>query len=385
MHSNILRHPGPTPIPKRVELAMAQDIFSHRSEEFVKLYQETTERVKPIFGTKQDILLLPSGGTAALEAAVANTVSPGEEVVVVTVGAFGDYFVSICEKHGLHVHKLEKEWGEACTKEDLIDFLKPLSNIKAVFATYNETSTGILNPVAQLAEAVRDHSDALFIVDGVSCIGGAPAEMDGWGIDILVTGSQKAMMLPPGLSLLAASERAWKVIETNRTAVYYLDLLSYREWVAKGMTPNTPTVSLIMGLSAVCDLIEEEGGFSKTVERHEVMKNMVRESMNALSIELLTSEEFASPTVTTICTPKGVDLSAYLTHLKKTYHLDLAGALGHLQGEVFRFGHMGYCFPSDILQAVSLMEAGLQDFGYLFESGAGVKAAQDVFLSSLKK
>lgn len=385
MYSNILRHPGPTPIPKKVELAMAQNMFSHRSEEFVKLYQETTERVKPLFGTKQDILLIPSGGTAALEAAVANTVSPGEEVVVVTIGAFGDYFVSICEKHGLHVHKLEKNWGEACTKEDLIDFLKPLSNIKAVFATYNETSTGILNPIEQLAEAVRDHSDALFIVDGVSCIGGAPAEMDQWGIDILVTGSQKAMMLPPGLALLAVSEKAWEVIKANRTTAYYLDLLSYREWAAKSMTPNTPAVSLIMGLSAVCDLIEEEGGFSKTIERHDVMKNMVRESMKALSIELLTSDEFASPTITTICTPKGLELSTYLTHLKKKYHLDFAGGLGHLQGEVFRFGHMGYCFPSDILQAVSLMEAGLQDFSYQFESGAGVKAAQDVFLSSLKK
>ncbi|GIO23052.1 alanine--glyoxylate aminotransferase family protein [Oceanobacillus sp. J11TS1] len=385
MYPNILRHPGPTPVPKEVELAMAQNMISHRSEEFTRLYRETTERVKTLFGTKQDIMLLPSGGTAALEAAVVNTVSAGEEVVVVTVGAFGDYFVSICEKHGLHVHKLEKSWGEACTKEDLINFLKPLSNIKAVFVTYNETSTGILNPVKQLAEAVHEHSDALFIVDGVSCIGGAPAEMDKWGIDILVTGSQKAIMLPPGLALLAVSEKAWKVIEANRTTVYYLDLLSYRNWAEQSMTPNTPAISLIMGLSAVCDLIEEEGGFSKTVERHEVMKNMVREAMRALSIELLTSDEHASPTLTTIRTPKGLDLAAYLTHLKKKYHLDFAGGLGQLQGKVFRFGHMGYCFPSDILQAVSLMEAGLQDFSYPFESGAGVKAAQNVFLSSLKK
>ncbi len=385
MYQNILRHPGPTPIPKKVELAMAQNMISHRTEEFVKLYQETTQRVKAVFGTKQDVLLLPSGGTAALEAAVVNTVSPGDEVVVITVGAFGDYFVSICEKYGLIVHKLEKNWGEACTKEDLVDFLKPLSTIKAVFATYNETSTGILNPIIELAEVVRNHTDALFIVDGVSCIGGAPAEMDEWGIDILVTGSQKAMMLPPGLALLAVSDRAWKVIEANQTTAYYLNLLSYREWAAKGMTPNTPTISLIMGLSAVCDLIEEEGGFSKTVERHEVMKNMVRESMKALSIGLLTSDVYASPTITAIRAPEGLDLMSYLGHLKKQYHLDFAGGLGHLQGKIFRFGHMGYCFPSDILQAVSLMEAGLQDFSYRFEPGAGVNAAQNVFLSSLRK
>jgi aspartate aminotransferase-like enzyme len=385
MYPNILRHPGPTPIPKKVQLAMNQDMISHRTEEFVRLYQETTNRVKPIFGTEQDILLLPSGGTAALEAAAVNTVSPGDEVVVITIGAFGDYFVSICEKNGFKVHKLEKSWGEACTEEDLIQFLKPLSNIKAVFATYNETSTGILNPIEQLAKVVRTHTDALFIVDGVSCLGGAPSEMDQWGIDILVTGSQKAMMLPPGLALLSVSERAWKVIEERNTPSYYLDLLSYREWASKGMTPNTPAISLIFGLSAVCDLIDEEGGFAQTVARHELMKNMVRESMKALSIGLLTSDEYASPTITAICAPEGIELSPFLGHLKEKYHLDFAGGLGHLQGKIFRFGHMGYCFPSDILQAVSLIEAGLQDFSYSFEPGSGVLAAQKVFLSAQQK
>jgi aspartate aminotransferase-like enzyme len=385
MYPNILRHPGPTPIPKKVQHAMNQDMISHRTPEFVTLYQETTQRVKPIFGTKQDILLLPSGGTAALEAAAVNTVSPGDEVVVITVGAFGDYFVSICEKNGFKVHKLEKSWGEACTEEDLIQFLKPLTNIKAVFATYNETSTGILNPVDKLAKAVRDHTDALFIVDGVSCLGGAPAEMDQWGIDILVTGSQKAMMLPPGLSLLSVSDRAWKEIEETTKPAYYLDLLSYREWAAKGMTPNTPAISLIMGLSAVCDLIEEEGGFAQTVARHELMKNMVREAMGALSMRLLTSDEFASPTITAIRAPEGIELPLFLSHLKEKYHLDFAGGLGHLQGKIFRFGHMGYCFPSDVLQAVSLIEAGLQDFSYSFEPGAGVAAAQKVFLNALRK
>jgi aspartate aminotransferase-like enzyme len=385
MYPNILRHPGPTPIPNKVQLAMNQDMISHRTEEFVQLYRESTNRVKPVFGTKQDILLLPSGGTAALEAAAVNTVSRGEEVVVITVGAFGDYFVSICENHGFHVHKLEKSWGEACTEEDLIEFLKPLKNIKAVFATYNETSTGILNPIEKLAQVVSTHTDALFIVDGVSCLGGAPAEMDQWGIDILVTGSQKAMMLPPGLALLSVSDRAWKVIEQNNTPSYYLNLLSYREWASKGMTPNTPAISLIFGLSAVCDLIEDEGGFSQTVARHELMKNMVRESMKALSIGLLTTDEYASPTITAILAPEGIEFPAFIGHLKKKYHIDFAGGLGHLQGKMFRFGHMGYCFPSDILQAVSLIEAGLQDFSYSFEPGAGITAAHKVFLAAQRK
>ncbi|MFE8696414.1 pyridoxal-phosphate-dependent aminotransferase family protein [Cytobacillus sp. FJAT-53684] len=384
MYTNILRHPGPTPIPQKVQLAMAHDIYSHRSGEFVELYRETTKRLKPLFGTKQDILLLPSGGTAALEAAAINTVSSGEDVVVITVGAFGDYFVGICEKYGFNVHKLAIEWGEACTEEALVEFLKPLNSIKAVFATYNETSTGIINPIEKLAKVVRTQTDALFIVDGVSCVGGAPAEMDEWGIDILVTGSQKAMMLPPGLSFVSVSERAWKAIENNKTPSYYLNLSSYRNWAEKGMTPNTPAITLIYGLAAVLDLIEEEG-YEQTIARHALMKDMVRAAMRSLGIGLLTSDEYASPTITTILTPEGLDLGDYLGHLKNEYHLDFAGGLGHLQGKVFRFGHMGYCFPSDILEAVSLMEAGLQDFNYSFESGAGIKAAQDVFLSRKKR
>lgn len=385
VYENILRHPGPTPIPKKVQLAMNQDIFSHRSQEFVELYRETTELVKPIFGTTQEILLLPSGGTAALEAAAVNTVAADEEVVVITVGAFGDYFVSICEQYGFHVHKLAKEWGQACTAEELREFLQPLNNIKAVFVTYNETSTGILNPVAALAQVIRQETDALVIVDGVSCIGGAPAEMDAWGIDILVTGSQKAMMLPPGLSLVSVSERAWKVIEENQTPSYYLNLLSYRSWAEKGMTPNTPAITLIYGLHEVCKLIEQEGGFAQTVARHALMKDMVRSAMKALNIELLTEDQYASPTITAIKTPQGIDLGEFLTRLKQHYHVDFAGGLGHLQGQIFRFGHMGYCFPSDILQAVSLMEAALKDFSYDFEPGAGILAAQQVFLAAQQK
>ncbi|MBM7716549.1 alanine--glyoxylate aminotransferase family protein [Siminovitchia sp. FSL H7-0308] len=382
MYKLILRHPGPTPIPKKVNMAMSQDIISHRSPEFIKLFRETTARIKPLFGTEQDVLLLAASGTAALEAAAVNAVSPGEKVVVISIGAFGDYFAAICEKYGFDVHKLQKTWGEACTPEELEAFLKPLNNIKAVFATYCETSTGVLNPIEDLAKIVKKNTDALFIVDGVSCIGAVPAKMDEWGIDILATGSQKALMLPPGLALISVSEQAWKAIENNQTPVYYLNLLTYRDWFEQGMTPNTSAVTLIYGLSAVCDLIEEET-FARTVERHELMKKMVKEAMNALDIDLLASEPFMSPTVTAIRTPKYLDLEQFLQLLKQKYHLDFAGGLGSLQGQIFRFGHMGYCFPADVLEAVSLMEAGLKELSYPFEMGAGVKAAADT-LSATK-
>ncbi|KYG90998.1 alanine--glyoxylate aminotransferase family protein [Metasolibacillus sp. FSL K6-0083] len=384
MYENILRHPGPTPIPKRVELAMNKSIISHRTPEFVALYRETVNLVKPVFGTKEEILFLPSGGTAALEAAAVNTVSAGENVVVITVGAFGDYFVSICEQHKFQVHKLEKTWGEACNAQELRDFLKHIPKVKAVFITYNETSTGVLNPIEELTKVVREETDALVIVDGVSCIGGVTVKMDEWGIDILVTGSQKAMMLPPGLSLVAVSKRAWQVIEANQTQSYYLNLLSYKNWAEKDMTPNTPAITLLYGLNEACKLIAEEGGIEQTAKRHHVMKKMVRAAMMALNIKLLAEDSYASPTITAIKAPQGIALGDFVAHLKSTYHLDFAGGLGPLQGKIFRFGHMGYCFPSDVLQAVSLIEAALQDFKYDFTPGAGVLAAQKVFLENAK-
>ncbi|MFC7394178.1 pyridoxal-phosphate-dependent aminotransferase family protein [Scopulibacillus cellulosilyticus] len=379
MYKTILRNPGPTPVPKQVLQAMNYDMISHRGGEFKELFADTTNRIKPFFGTEQDVFIVTGSGTSALETAVVNTISPGDEVVVVTVGDFGNRFAAICEAYGAVVHRLEIEWGKACTEEELSEFLKQFNHIKAVVATYNETSTGVLNPVAQLANVVHTHSDALFIVDGVSCIGGVKAKMDEWGIDILVTGSQKALMLPPGLAFVSVSDRAWKVIEDNKAPAYYLDLLTYRKSYEKHMTPNTPAVSLIYGLQAVCGMIEEEG-FDETVKRHEIMKKMTREAISALDLPLLTNDEDASPTVTAISEPADLEIEKLRGHLKKKYHIDFAGGQGKLKGKIMRFGHMGYCFPGDVLEAVSIIERGLKDFNHHFEYGAGVKAAQEVYL-----
>ncbi|GIN73778.1 class V aminotransferase [Bacillus sp. J14TS2] len=383
MYKNILRTPGPTPVPEQVKEAMNHDMISHRSEEFVQLFHQAAKQIKPFFGTEQDVYIITGSGTSVLEAAVVNTISSGDEVAVVSIGTFGDRFVSICKKYGAVVHKLEIEWGKACTGDELAQFLKQYKNIKAVFATYNETSTGVLNPIEDLANAVHMNSDALFIVDGVSCIGGVPAQMDEWGIDILVTGSQKAMMLPPGLAFICVSEKAWSVIDNNHALAYYLDLKQYREWYKKGMTPNTPAVSLIYGLSAACEMIEKEG-LDQTVHRHQLLKSMVREAMSALKFPILTNEQDGSPTVTAVCAPPEINVDELCTHLKKKYHLDLAGGLGKLEGKIFRFGHMGYCFPGDILEAVSLIECALGDLNYSYDLGAGVKAAQKVYSSYVK-
>lgn len=376
----ILRIPGPTPIPPRVQQAMNKPMIGHRSGQFSALFAHTAERLKPIFGTKQDVFILAGSGTSALEMSVVNTLRPDDEAAVLVSGAFGERFAKICERYGIVVHRLEVPWGEPVTTEQLSTFLVEKPHVKAVFATYCETSTGVLNPVRELAKVVRECSDALFIVDAVSCLGAVPCEMDEWGLDIVVTGSQKAFMLPTGLAFLAASERAWKVIEAHKPLAFYLDLKAYRKSLAEQSTPYTPAVSLIFGLDEVCTMIEEEG-LEPIYKRHALMKDMTRAAMRALGIPLMTDEIYASPTVTSL-DPKGAfDAEALRKTLRTKHNVVIAGGQQHLKGKIFRIGHMGYCEPLDMISVISAIEMSLHQISATVEFGAGVKAAQEVYVA----
>ncbi|WP_139489217.1 pyridoxal-phosphate-dependent aminotransferase family protein [Brevibacillus dissolubilis] len=376
----ILRIPGPTPIPPRVQQAMNAPMIGHRSGQFSKLFAETAERLKPIFGTKQDVYILAGSGTSGLEMAVVNTVNPGEEVAVLVSGAFGERFAKICERYGIIPHRLEVAWGEAVTPEALEAFLSEKPNVRAVFATQCETSTGVLNPIRELAQVVREKTDALFIVDAVSCLGAVPCEMDEWGLDIVVTGSQKAFMLPTGLAFVAVSERAWKVIDNNKPQAFYLDLKAYRKSLADQTTPYTPAVSLVFGLAEVCAMIEEEG-LDAIFKRHELMRDMTRAAMSALNIPLMTEDQYGSPTVTSL-DPKGAFDAEELRKVLRTKHnIIIAGGQQHLKGKIFRIGHMGYCEPLDVIQVISAIEMSLRQIGVEIELGAGVKAAQEVLIN----
>lgn len=374
----ILRTPGPTPVPGQVQAAMSQPMISHRGEEFSELFNETTEMLKPVFGTKQEVYIVTGSGMSVLETAVVNTISPGDEVAVIVTGAFGDDFASICERYGALTYRLNIPWGEACQPETLADFIKEYPNIKVILATYCETSTGVLNPIEQLAKVIQENSDTLFIVDGVSCIGGVNVEMDKWGIDVLVTGSQKAMMLPPGLAFISVSTRTWDVIENNKTPSFYTHLPTYRDAYMKGQTPSTPAVSLIKGVREVLYMMKDES-LAKVIQRHDIMKNMTRSAIDALGLPLLTSEDDASPTVTAIKSNGEFDIEKLRNVLKAEYNIAFAGGVKKLEGQLLRFGHMGWCFPSDVLTAVALIELGLKKMDVKIDTGAGVKAAVEVY------
>ena len=375
----ILRIPGPTPIPPSVSRAMSQPMIGHRGQSTTEMISDIRPKLKRVFGTTQEVMILTSSGTSGLEAAVVNTVAPGEEVAVIATGAFGERFVKICQAYELATHVFEVEWGEAADPQAFKEFLKGHPEVKVVLSTFCETSTGVLNPVKELAAAIKEVSDALVIVDGVSCVGGVETKMDEWGIDIVVTGSQKAFMLPAGLAFIAASERAWKKIEANPQPRFYLDLKKHRDTIVKDTTPFTPALSILFGLQQVLNLFEEEG-LETVYARHTLMMQMTRAAFKAHNIPLLTNDAAASPTVTAV-KPADFDVPAFRKMMKKEFAIELAGGQQHLEKTIFRIGHMGYCSPADMLQAIAAMEIGMLKVGKNIELGKGIRAAQQVYVN----
>ncbi|WP_029270465.1 pyridoxal-phosphate-dependent aminotransferase family protein [Virgibacillus alimentarius] len=376
--TNILRIPGPSPIPPSIQRAISQPMIGHRGIETKELLQRIKPKLSPVFGTEQDVLIITGSGTSGLEAAVVNTAQAGDDVLVIVTGAFGDRFAKICESYQLNVHRLDITWGDAVQPEIVKDYLKNNPQIKAVFSTYCETSTGVLNPIREISNVVHENSKALMVVDGVSCVGGVETKMDEWGVDVFVTGSQKAMMLPAGLTFIAVSERAWEVIEENQQPRFYLDLNKYRKSLNEASTPFTPGLSLLFGLEQALALMEKEG-LAQVFQRHQIMMEMTRNAFKALDISLLTSDATASPTVTAI-QPEDFDGEMLRKQVKQEFGLELAGGQQHLKGKIVRIGHMGYCSPADVIQTIGLMELGLRKLGKDVTLGQGVAAAQECYL-----
>ena len=375
-----LRIPGPTALPPSVREAGGRQMVNHRGDEFKALTKRIEASMKPFFGTEHDVILLTCAGTGGLEAAVVNALSPGDPVLAVTMGAFGDRFATVAEVYGAAVTRLAIEWGRAPEPAAVREAASAIPGLKAVLLTHNETSTGVTSDIAALAAAVRDAApDALVLVDGISALGAVPFEMDAWGCDLVVTGSQKAWMSAPGMAFAAVGPRAWAAAETAKMPRFYLDLRRHRDSQRNGESPWTPAVAVMFQVDEGIRLMEAEG--DGVFARHAACAAMTRAGLRALGFELLADDAIASKTVTAAWIPDGLDWKAFNGGLKRR-GLVLAGGQGKLKGRIFRLGHLGSVTTDDVIAAISAIEAQAVEAGLPVQPGAGVSAAQAALVTA---
>lgn len=376
-----LRIPGPTALPPSVREAGGRQMINHRGPEFAAMLGRILEGMKPYFGTTSDVAVISSAGSGGLEAAIVNTLSPGDRVLAVSIGSFGDRFAKIAGIYGADVTRLDAEWGYAAAPDEVRERLRAMPDVKAVLLTHNETSTGVMNPIAELAAAVREETpDALILVDSVSGLGAVPFQMDDWGVDLVVTGSQKAWMAAPGLAMIAASARGWAAMETARMPRFYLDLRAHRDAAANGQTPFTPAVAVVFQVDEGLRLMAAEGA-ENVFARHEACAAAARAGLSALGFELFADQRHASRTVTAANVPDDLDWKAFNTDIKGR-GLVLAGGQGKLTGKIFRLGHLGSVTVQEILGALSTLEIAAIASGRNVSPGAAVAAAQVAALES---
>jgi aspartate aminotransferase-like enzyme len=371
-----LMAPGPTPVPSEVLLAMAQPIIHHRTPEYEALFVEVRAGLKRLVRTSQEVIPLACSGTGAMEAALVNTVSPGDTVAVVTAGKFGERWLELCRAYGVAVVELKAPYGETVASERVAAALQADPRIAAVLAQHSETSTGVLHDVRGYA-AVTRITDAILVVDAVSSLGIADLDMDGWGVDVVVAGSQKGLMLPPGLGFCALSEKAWAKNKTSRLPKYYFDLAAERKTVVRNEAHFTPAVSIVVGLRTVLQMLEREG-LANVFKRHDRLARAARAGVEALGLELF-CKATPSPAVTAVTAPPGVDSELILKAYSHAHNITIAGGQGEMKGTVFRLGHMGYAAEFDVIAALAALEQVLVDLGQPVDFGAGVRGAQKVF------
>jgi aspartate aminotransferase-like enzyme len=376
-----LRIPGPTGLPPSVREAGARQMINHRGPEFAAMLERILGGMKPYFGTSSDVAIITTAGTGGLEAAIVNTLSPGDRVLAVSIGSFGDRFAKIARAYGADVTMFEVEWGQAADPTTLREELGRDAGYRAVLLTHNETSTGVMNPIPELAAVIHELApEALILVDSVSGLGAVPFQMDAWGVDLVVTGSQKAWMSAPGLAMIAASPRAWTAMETATMPRVYLDLRAHRTSHASGQTPWTPAVAVLYQVDEGIRLMTAEGA-DQVFARHEACAAAARAGLLALGFELFADQRFASRTVTAVNVPEGLDWKAFNTELKRR-SLVLAGGQGKLTGKIFRLGHLGSVTVEEILGAMSVLEFVSIAQGRAIRPGSAVAAAQVAALES---
>ena len=368
--------PGPTPVPETVLKAMGRHPIGHRSGEFQAIVRRTTEQLKWLHQTTSDVLVITGSGTAAMEAGIINTLSRGDKVLCGDNGKFGERWVKVARAYGLDVEVIKAEWGQPLDPEAFRSALEADSAkaIKAVILTHSETSTGVINDLESIARHVKAHGTALTLADCVTSLGATNVPMDEWGLDVVASGAQKGYMLPPGLSFVAMSARAWKAYERSDLPKFYLDQGPYRKTAAKDSNSFTPAVNLYFGLEAALDMMQKEG-LDAIFARHARHRAAAQAGMKAMGLPLFAAEGCGSPAITAVA-PEGIDAEQLRKAVKEKFDILLAGGQDHLKGQVFRIGHLGYVCDRDVLTAVAAIESTLQSLGlHKGSMGAGVAAA----------
>ena len=374
MEKRYLLAPGPTAIPPEILLKMAEPILHHRNPMFEAVMEEVRANLKYVFGTKNEVLIFASSGTGAMESAVTNALSAGDKAICIRSGKFGERWANICKAYGVESINIDLPWGDVLDPALVEKTLKANPDVKAVYMQATETSTGVRFPVKEVAAIVKNYPDTLMVVDGITGIGVFELPADAWNIDVLVGGSQKALMLPPGLAFVAVSDKAWEFNKTSKLPKFYFNWAKERTNLEKNQTNFTPAISLIGGLMQSLRMIKEEG-LENVYKRIDKLATATRVGANALGLKVFAKSP--SPAVTAIVAPEGVDGQAIYKTLWKKYGVTGAGGQDQLKGKIFRIATLGYADKYDVITAIAALEFTLRDLGYKFEMGKGVAAATD--------
>ena len=380
MKKTYLLAPGPTPVPETVNLEMAAPMVHHRTPQFSKIFGEAAEDAKYLFQTKQDVIILASTGTGGMESCITNLFSPGDKVLVVNGGKFGERWGKISESYGLEPVYVNVEWGQAVDANAVKNILDKDKDIRAILVQASETSTAVAHPIEALSKLTRDRDDILLVVDGITGVGVFPLPMDDWGIDAIVTGSQKALQLPPGLALVALSEKAWKFADQSKCPHFYFDLKKERKNLADKTSAYTPAVSLVIGLRSVLKSFKEEG-MENVHKRHNRLARATRAATKALGLKMVAPDAPAD-SLTGIFLPDGIDGGKFVKSLRDDFGVTMAGGQDQWKGKVVRIAHLGYVDTFDTIVGIAAIEMALKKFGHAVELGKGVAAAQEILLEA---
>jgi serine---pyruvate transaminase len=377
MKKTYLLTPGPTPIPPEVAQKESLPILHHRTSEFEKIFAEVSEGLKYVYQTKNDVFSIASSGTGAMEASVTNILSPGDDALVASCGNFGERWSKILEAYGLKPVKIEAEWGKAVNPADVEKALKQNPRIKAVYTTFTETSTGVVNDLKAIG-AIVSKTNAVLVVDAISGLAGQDLRTDEWNLDVVVSGSQKGLMLGPGLSFASLSPKAWKLVEQAKLPRFYFDFKKMKKSFDERQTPFTPAITLLVALGEAIRMIKEKG-LENVFKESNLLARASRAGMKAIGFELFS--ESPCDVVTAVSVPAGVEGGKIVKILREKYGVSIAGGQGKLKGKIIRFAHMGYIGKADILVGFSCLEMVLAELGYKFEKGKSVAAAEEVLIA----